>query len=163
MEEIVRRSPEPEIDVARVLDPRGWSRDLAIIGASSSSIVPALSGASVEYSLAACVIGMLLGFLLGRAVPLLLSSRVRRYPLFILALAGAGLGANWGAATAALAALTLGSSFLWSVELGATVCLIQLGWFWIPAVWLRSRGKLTWEMVLLAIAACPLLAIALAR
>ena len=161
MEEIVR--PEPDTHLERTLDPRGWSRDLAIVGASTSMVLPVLTGESAGLALAVAAIGATLGALLGRAVPALLTRHVRRLPLVVLALAGAGLGANWGALVAVLALLTLGASSMWSVELGAQVFMIQLGWFWIPAVWLRARGKVTWPLVLLVIGVCPLIAVALAR
>lgn len=155
--------PEPETNVARALDARGWARDLAIVGASTSLVVPATVGAQLGLALVAGLIGALLGMLIGSAAPVLLARRVRRIPLFVLALAGAGLGADWGAVTAGLTAGSMGRSWAWGVELGAIVGLVQLGWFWIPAIWMRARGRPTWPLVALAVLLCPVLAVALAR
>lgn len=154
---------EREAHVARALDARGWARDLAIVGASTSMVVPAIIGAHVGLAIASGVIGALLGVLIGSAAPVLLAWRVRRIPLVVLALAGAGLGADWGAVTAGLTAGSVGASWTWAIELGAIVGLVQLGWFWIPAIWMRARGLPTWPLVTLAVVLCPVLAVALAH
>lgn len=160
---MIETIPEPEQRVTRALDARGWARDLAIVGASTSMVVPAAIGAHVGVAIASGAIGALIGVLIGSAAPILLGRRVRRIPLIVLALAGAGLGADWGAVTAGLTAGPAGASWAWAVELGAIVGLVQLGWFWIPAIWMRARGLPTWPLVALAVVLCPVLAIALAH
>lgn len=158
MDTLVQTLPEPETNTRNALAARPWARDLAIVGASTSMVVPALVGAGAEFAITSGVLGAVLGVALGSAIPLILSRRVRRVPLVLLALAGAGVGANWGAATGALTALALDRSVTTAVEVGATAGLLQLGWFWIPAIAARARGRSTWPLVAASVALSPLLA-----
>lgn len=157
---ITTTSSDPETNLLRA---REWARDLAWLGGASALVVWTLLGASATFAICAALTSALLGAAIGAASPLLLSRRVRRVPVVLLLGAGAGLGANWGAASAAAASLATGE--LWWVhaaELGATAGLVVMGTFWLPAALLRARGRSTRAARIVATALSPAIAAYLA-
>lgn len=160
---LVEARPEPETNLARLVEARAWARDLACVGGASGLAISLLMGASASFVLSAALAAAAIGAAIGAGAPLLLSRRVRRIPVVLLLAASAGLGANWGAATGAIAALASGEpGWLHAAELGATAGLVLLGAFWLPAALLRARGRSTGVVVLGAIALCPVIAAYLA-
>lgn len=153
-------NPDPQTNVTRA---RAWACDLALIGGVSAGALPLLLGASATFAIVAALASAAIGAAIGSAAPLLLNRRVRRVPVLLLLGAGAGLGANWGAASAAIAALATGETWwAYAAQLGATAGLALLGAFWMPAVLLRARGRSTVPAILAALALCPAIATYLA-
>jgi hypothetical protein len=152
--------PDPQTNVTRA---RAWARDLALIGAVSAGALPLLLGASATFAIVASIASALIGAAIGSAAPYLLNRHVRRVPVLLLLGAGAGLGANWGAVSATVAALATGEAgWRYAAQLGATAGLALLGAFWMPAVLLRARGRSTVPAILAALSLCPAIAVYLA-
>lgn len=147
--------PDPETNV---VDPRGWARDLAWLSASTA-LVPLVFGVGLGYVAITALAGALVGRAIGTAAPALLARRVRKIPVVLLLGAGAGLGANMGAAAALIAALASNVHWMRVVEYGATAGMIQLGVFWLPAALLRARGRSTMPALIGALALGPLAAL----
>ena len=135
---------------------RVWARDLALVGAVT--MLPLAVTVSWKTALLAAAFSALGGALLGALVPRLLHRHVRRFPLLLLAPAGVGLGALWGAAAALPAAVLGHSPEIRTVELAATVGAAQLGWLWIPHAVRLARRRASWPTLIAAAVAAPLVA-----
>ncbi|AKF09992.1 hypothetical protein [Sandaracinus amylolyticus] len=155
--------PEPETNdlaIERLLTRRGWALDLAWVGGASALAVATMLGASALFALAVAATSALIGAAIGAGAPWLLSRRVRRLPVLVLLGAGAGLGANWGALSAASVALASDGGLGWvrAAELGGTAGLLVMGLFWLPAALLRASGRSTRLARIAALALSPVIA-----
>lgn len=136
---------------------RRWSSDLALVGAVSCFLAPAAIGGAgaLVYAGIAGALGAVTGGVLGPLLRRLFVGPLGRAKVAPLLLAGVGVGAVWGAVVATSAVLTLaaggngGTSFLLplAAALGAVAGAIQLGWFWLPYLLRRARGRSVWPIL----------------
>lgn len=134
-----------------------WSADLALVGAVSCFLAPAaiIGSWAVAYAAIAGGLGAVTGGLLGPVLRRLFAGPLGRAKVGPLLLAGLGVGAGWGALVASAAVWMFGlvgnggSNAVLPVAaaLGAVAGAAQLGWFWLPYLIRRARGRSVWPIL----------------
>lgn len=139
---------------------RVWSRDLALIGGTTSFVLPSLMGPIVPSGFAAWagLAGAVGGLLLGQALPVILDVVRGRVAIRWLLLLAPVVGAAWGSAAGAIAGLATdrGSAVLGLIS-GGIAGACQLGLWWFPYTFQAVRGGRRWPLVLAALVTSPVL------
>ncbi|MCB9695384.1 MAG: hypothetical protein H6738_01200 [Alphaproteobacteria bacterium] len=144
--------------------PTRWARDWALIGLASGALAPIGLGmlsspGGQAFVVAAGLVGMMVGGLIGALAPAALERVRGRLPIPALLMLGLPLGAIWGALAGLAGGLAVGdSNFLDFAVFGAAVAgAAQLGATWFPYTFLSVLQRRTWPVVLLSVLAAPLL------
>jgi len=130
-----------------------WSRDLAIVGASTTFTAGFAVVREVFAPLfIAAAMGGLMGALFGIVIRRLLLGWLHR-PIVAWIPISLVLGAVWGGPIGYVLALVMRapSSALLLGLFGAIAGALQLRWFWLPYAVRAGRGKSTWPIVTAAV------------
>jgi hypothetical protein len=130
-----------------------WSRDLAIVGASTSFLSASAVAREVATSyvvggVIGGVVGALFGILLRRLLLAWLHRPIVAWIPISLVLGGA-LGATISVAT--MVVMGDRDALVFCGVFGALAGAIQLSWFWLPYAVRAGRGKSTWPIVTAAV------------
>lgn len=143
--------------------PHRWAGDLALVGAVTGLLAPALVIFDPGYSFAAAVAGGGSGAVLGTALPRGLELARRWLPLSVLFALAPVVGAVWGGGTGAFAGLFAASPFAdgsgvgLGLVFGGIAGMVQLGAMWFPYTVQAVRGGMRGPVVALACLAAPVL------
>jgi hypothetical protein len=142
-----------------------WTRDFAVLGALSSGVVPVVALTGIDplayyFAAVAVVIGAGVGAIIGAVGRAFIGGVGGRLPIGLLLLAGPAVGLAWGMATGSTA---IGLWWWWSAggpvpgallrEAGwyaGIAAAVQFGWFWLPYVLGRAKGRGVVRLWLLA-------------
>ena len=130
-----------------------WSRDLAIVGASTSFLsVFAVAREMATSFVVGGVIGGLVGALFGLLLRRLLLAWLHR-PIVAWIPISLVLGGALGGTISVATMVVMGScdGLLFTGLFGALAGAIQLSWFWLPYAVRAGRGKSTWPIVTAAV------------
>jgi hypothetical protein len=130
-----------------------WSRDLAIVGASTSFLSASAVAREVAPSfIVGGVIGGLVGSLFGILLRRLLLAWLHR-PIVAWIPISLVLGAALGGTISVATMVVMGDrdALLFCGLFGALAGAIQLSWFWLPYAVRAGRGKSTWPIVTAAV------------